>query len=281
MSLTPSTYFYGLEPSPPYPIKRSQASGRFRDVQPLPLETGSPYLRNPVIQTRGCKFCVPVLYYPAHCELHFHIREFIPENMRYCGECGKFTRSLAEKKYPTAIRAGNAGLRPAPLDVTPGLGANTLPVLTLEDRVTRIEGRVRELRESDERWPNSSSQLEFTPVDAAPVLLATDVPVEDALIELSDRIRRLEGRTVRERDAKERLSGSSGQQPTNTPSSQHSPRSKTALWELTSSDGRSAICGRCSVPYMQRYEGGRRMLNTRRPGQKLRVWYNREEEEDE
>jgi hypothetical protein len=197
--------------------------------------------------------------------------------MRYCGECGKFTRNLAEKKYPTKTRVGSAGLRPAPLDVTPGLGANTLPVLTLEDRVTRIERRVQELRESDERWPNSSSQLELTPLDATPGLGADNLPVEDAIIELRDGIRRLEWRRVRELNAEERLSGSSGQlRPTKTPSSHHSPTSKTSLWKFTSSDGRRSLCGTCGVPYMQRYAGGRRMLNTRRPGKKLRMWYNRE-----
>jgi len=64
-----------------------------------PLSIGSPYSDWPVIRVSGCKHCCPVLYYPAHCELHYHLRSFIPRHLTYCsGLCGKYTmheRSIA------------------------------------------------------------------------------------------------------------------------------------------------------------------------------------------
>ncbi|KAF8863558.1 hypothetical protein BDZ45DRAFT_798154 [Acephala macrosclerotiorum] len=72
-----SKYIYRL--SPPY-------------VNSHPLDIGSPHSTNPLPKIEGCKYCVPVLYHPAHCELHYHLRSFIPKELNYCsGKCQKFT----------------------------------------------------------------------------------------------------------------------------------------------------------------------------------------------
>jgi hypothetical protein len=36
-----------------------------------------------------------VLHYPAHCQLHYHLRSFMPPDLNYCaGQCQKYTPSL-------------------------------------------------------------------------------------------------------------------------------------------------------------------------------------------
>jgi len=58
-----------------------------------PLTIGAPGSSFPVEKIEGCKHCVPVLYFPAHCELHYHLRGFIPKEFNYCGgQCGKYTK---------------------------------------------------------------------------------------------------------------------------------------------------------------------------------------------
>ncbi|KAH7356875.1 hypothetical protein BKA65DRAFT_495652 [Rhexocercosporidium sp. MPI-PUGE-AT-0058] len=57
----------------------------------LPLSSGSPSSVTPRPQPTGCRHCVPVLYSPAHCELHFHIRSFFPSRFTYCSNCDRFT----------------------------------------------------------------------------------------------------------------------------------------------------------------------------------------------
>ena len=78
---TYSTYIYSL--TPPSFIQ-------------FPLLIGSPDSAFPVPELEGCKHCTPVLYYPAHCELHFHLREFIPKHLNFCSACGKYTRYEAK-----------------------------------------------------------------------------------------------------------------------------------------------------------------------------------------
>lgn len=58
-----------------------------------PLDIGEPGSEYPVEKREGCKHCVPVRFYPHHCELHFHLREFIPKELNFCGgQCRKYTR---------------------------------------------------------------------------------------------------------------------------------------------------------------------------------------------
>ncbi|KAH6682971.1 hypothetical protein B0J14DRAFT_468561 [Halenospora varia] len=72
---------------------------RERSVPPLPrLLSGSPQSQTPVIQASGCRHCTPALYYPAHCELHFHLKCFMPSDMKYCaGRCQKYTVPAVEE----------------------------------------------------------------------------------------------------------------------------------------------------------------------------------------
>ncbi|TVY76079.1 hypothetical protein LSUE1_G004706 [Lachnellula suecica] len=57
----------------------------------FPLDMGAPDSHYPVV-SHSCRHCVPILYYPAHCQLHYHLRPFIPAPLTYCcGECSKFT----------------------------------------------------------------------------------------------------------------------------------------------------------------------------------------------
>lgn len=65
--------------------------------QSHPLSIGDPSSAFPVEQIEGCKHCVPVRFYPHHCELHYHLRGFIPKKFNFCGgQCGKYT--LCEQK---------------------------------------------------------------------------------------------------------------------------------------------------------------------------------------
>jgi hypothetical protein len=58
----------------------------------IPLSIGAPDSQHPVIKGSGCHHCVPVLFYPAHCELQFHLRSLIPPQFKYCARCEKFTK---------------------------------------------------------------------------------------------------------------------------------------------------------------------------------------------
>jgi hypothetical protein len=57
-----------------------------------PLDIGAPDSEHPVITKSGCRHCLPVLLYPAHCELQFHLRSFIPKDLTYCKRCNVFTK---------------------------------------------------------------------------------------------------------------------------------------------------------------------------------------------
>jgi len=59
--------------------------------KPIHLNIGAPDSSHPVIKSSGCRHCVPVIYYPAHCELSFHLRDFVPPEMLYCVGCAKYT----------------------------------------------------------------------------------------------------------------------------------------------------------------------------------------------
>ncbi|ESZ90065.1 hypothetical protein SBOR_9553 [Sclerotinia borealis F-4128] len=63
------------------------------DFKP-PLQIGRPESKFPVIPgpQHGCRHCCPVAFFPAHCELHFHLKSFMPSNLTFCaGQCQKFT----------------------------------------------------------------------------------------------------------------------------------------------------------------------------------------------
>ncbi|KAH8599421.1 hypothetical protein B0O99DRAFT_390645 [Bisporella sp. PMI_857] len=62
-------------------------------LQGVSMFIGAPDSEHPVIQSQGCKFCLPVLYYPPHCELNFHLRPFMPSHLNFCVSCEKYTRA--------------------------------------------------------------------------------------------------------------------------------------------------------------------------------------------
>ncbi|RDL39267.1 uncharacterized protein BP5553_03607 [Venustampulla echinocandica] len=67
------------------------------------LLAGSPFSKTPIerrlVSARGCTHCVPVRYFPAHCELHFHLKSWMPKHLRYCeGLCKQFTTSRAGRE---------------------------------------------------------------------------------------------------------------------------------------------------------------------------------------
>lgn len=82
-------------------------------INNLPLTTGSPSstLPLPLPKNRSCKHCVPVLYYPAHCELHYHIRNFIPRHLQFCsGPCKRYTRHESKGYSDSAEHCGKCGV---------------------------------------------------------------------------------------------------------------------------------------------------------------------------
>ncbi|KAM3065256.1 hypothetical protein ACMFMF_011196 [Clarireedia jacksonii] len=59
------------------------------------LSLGSPSSPGPLPKQSGCRHCVPVLHYPAHCQLHYHLRSFMPRELNFCaGQCQKYTPSM-------------------------------------------------------------------------------------------------------------------------------------------------------------------------------------------
>ncbi|KAJ5038093.1 uncharacterized protein L3040_006964 [Drepanopeziza brunnea f. sp. 'multigermtubi'] len=64
----------------------------------IALSVGSPLSHNPLCKELGCRHCVPALYSPAHCELHFHLRSLFPRHLTYCYNCEMFT-SHEKKGY--------------------------------------------------------------------------------------------------------------------------------------------------------------------------------------
>jgi hypothetical protein len=67
----------------------------YRTLFPLvpALTVGSPTSSTPIIKRTGCKFCVPVLWYPAHCELRNHLSKWMPPDFAYCMNCKLFTQA--------------------------------------------------------------------------------------------------------------------------------------------------------------------------------------------
>lgn len=57
------------------------------------LTAGSPTSSTPVVKATGCKHCVPVLWYPAHCELRNHLSKWVPPDLAYCMDCKLFTQA--------------------------------------------------------------------------------------------------------------------------------------------------------------------------------------------
>ncbi|PQE27895.1 hypothetical protein CJF30_00009063 [Rutstroemia sp. NJR-2017a BBW] len=56
------------------------------------LSLGSPSSPHPIPRQSGCRHCVPVLHFPAHCQLHYHLRSFMPEELNFCaGQCQMYT----------------------------------------------------------------------------------------------------------------------------------------------------------------------------------------------
>lgn len=64
--------------------------GTYTSRQLIPLILGNPDSPLPV-STSGCKHCLPVLYFPAHCELSFHLQSWVPAGLKFCLPCEKFT----------------------------------------------------------------------------------------------------------------------------------------------------------------------------------------------
>ncbi|KAG9248992.1 hypothetical protein BJ878DRAFT_475929 [Calycina marina] len=59
-----------------------RASTHSRLILHVPLTIGAPDSEHPVVKSQGCRHCRPVLFQPAHCELNFHLRSFMPKHMR-------------------------------------------------------------------------------------------------------------------------------------------------------------------------------------------------------
>ncbi|RDW82243.1 hypothetical protein BP6252_03355 [Coleophoma cylindrospora] len=71
------------------------------------LEIGDPDGMHPVLNTSSCRHCVPVLHFPAHCQLHFHLRTFMPDHLTFCAKCSKYTRATsADVKVDETRRCG-------------------------------------------------------------------------------------------------------------------------------------------------------------------------------
>ncbi|KAF7873911.1 hypothetical protein EAF04_002583 [Stromatinia cepivora] len=71
----------------------SHGTHQLLDFQPS-LQIGRPESKFPVIPgpKHSCHHCCPVAFFPAHCELHFHLRSFIPSDLTFCaGQCQMFT----------------------------------------------------------------------------------------------------------------------------------------------------------------------------------------------
>ncbi|KAF7916990.1 uncharacterized protein EAE98_010421 [Botrytis deweyae] len=68
-----------------------------------PLAMGRPESTFPVIPgpQRSCRHCCPVAFFPAHCELHFHLASFMPSHLTFCaGQCQMFTeREESDPNY--------------------------------------------------------------------------------------------------------------------------------------------------------------------------------------
>ncbi|XMA13310.1 hypothetical protein WAI453_006101 [Rhynchosporium graminicola] len=77
----------------------------------LPLSSGSPHSATPQPKPQGCRHCVPVLYAPAHCELHYHIKSFFPPSFKYCGTCERFTRCEEGGKSGSKERCGKCSIK--------------------------------------------------------------------------------------------------------------------------------------------------------------------------
>ncbi|RDW75578.1 hypothetical protein BP5796_06399 [Coleophoma crateriformis] len=71
------------------------------------LEIGDPDGIHPVLNTSSCRHCVPVLHFPAHCQLHFHLRTFMPDHLTFCAKCSKYTGAAsADVKGDDTRRCG-------------------------------------------------------------------------------------------------------------------------------------------------------------------------------
>ncbi|KAL5324152.1 hypothetical protein ACEPPN_008696 [Leptodophora sp. 'Broadleaf-Isolate-01'] len=76
----------------------------------LPLSSGSPSSATPHPHATGCRHCVPVLYSPAHCELHFHIRSFFPSRFTYCSNCDRFSEYEKKEFSDSREHCGGCGI---------------------------------------------------------------------------------------------------------------------------------------------------------------------------
>ena len=86
-----SKYIYNLAPKLNYPLSIGAPGISFPPSQ-LPALTRTDST-SPLPHPTGCKHCLPVLFYPAHCELHFHLRPIIPSHLTFCFCCSRFTAS--------------------------------------------------------------------------------------------------------------------------------------------------------------------------------------------
>ncbi|CAG8982605.1 hypothetical protein HYALB_00008097 [Hymenoscyphus albidus] len=109
LSLT-CTYLYALSPTRFIAIRRARHYINTRsanDAPIIPLSLGVPDSAFPLV--KGCTLCLPALYYPCHCELHFHIEKFMPAHLKYCNSCRMFTLNYEESQRRLRLerRSGN------------------------------------------------------------------------------------------------------------------------------------------------------------------------------
>ncbi|CAG8956105.1 hypothetical protein HYFRA_00011890 [Hymenoscyphus fraxineus] len=111
LSLT-CTYLYALSPTRFIAIRRARHYINTRsanDAPIIPLNLGAPDSAFPLV--KGCTLCLPALYYPCHCELHFHIEKFMPAHLKYCNSCRMFTLNYEESQRRLRLERRNGNQR--------------------------------------------------------------------------------------------------------------------------------------------------------------------------
>ncbi|KUJ18249.1 uncharacterized protein LY89DRAFT_684174 [Mollisia scopiformis] len=79
-------------------------------LNPHPMDIGAPFSTDPCPKVEGCKHCVPVLYHPAHCELHYHLRSFMPKELKFCsGKCHRYTKCEQQGYSDSSEICGECG----------------------------------------------------------------------------------------------------------------------------------------------------------------------------
>lgn len=90
-----SKYIYSLAQ---YSDATARKGNTIDPILSVPLAIGAPDSACPVVKKSGCKYCTPVLYQPAHCELSFHLRGFMPSHLKCRVFYGQTDERLAKRE---------------------------------------------------------------------------------------------------------------------------------------------------------------------------------------